>query len=106
MNSVINFVELENRVISATYRNLMGQGQGRASGAGQRRAAVQSGHDHILAIADRFAPDQAARFDQGGDLLFDGPERTRRACGAQCRFSYRLNAYYRSIFDMIQPAAI
>ena len=23
MNSVINFVELENRVISATYRNLM-----------------------------------------------------------------------------------
>ncbi len=23
MNSVINFIELENRVISATYRNLM-----------------------------------------------------------------------------------
>jgi hypothetical protein len=56
MNSVINFVELENRVISATYRNLMVK----AKVVLVELASGLQLPNHHLATAGRLAPDQAA----------------------------------------------
>ncbi len=69
MNSFINFVELENRVISATYRNLMLQAKvvlvDQASGEQLARACD---HDHV-AGPDRMVEDQVAGRRQAGRLL-------------------------------------
>ena len=51
MNSVINFVELENRVISATYRNLMVRAKVVLVDKTSGRAVARSGHHDCLAGA-------------------------------------------------------
>jgi hypothetical protein len=51
MNPAINFVELENRVISATYRNLMIKGEGRTRQQDQRGAIARPGHHDCLSGA-------------------------------------------------------
>jgi hypothetical protein len=73
MNPVINFVEFENHVISATYRNLM-------IGAKVVLVDKTSGEqlpDPVTTIASpapqRLAEDQAARLRQTGGLFSESP---------------------------------
>ena len=79
MHSVITFVEFENQVISATYRNLM-------IGAKVLLVDKDSGHElpeplcqDRLASPQWLGSDQAARPIQAGNLL---PSRAERPWGA------------------------
>ena len=90
MNPVINFVEFENRVISATYRNLM-------VGAKVVLVDKTSGEplpEPVTTIASP-APNGSLRIRlpdsvEAGGLLSEGAERTRRTCRAKRRFHVEL----------------
>ena len=82
MNSVINFVQFENQVISATYRNLM-------VGARVVLVDVISGDqlaspspDHF-ARTQRFAADQAAGLRQARRVRPARPQRARQPRGPE-----------------------
>jgi hypothetical protein len=88
MNSIIYFVEFENRVISATYRNLM-------IGAKVVIVDKTSGAqlpDPVTAIASPVPNGLlwTSRDGQTGGLLFESVERAWRAGRAKCRVSCQL----------------
>jgi hypothetical protein len=81
MTSSINFVELENRIISATYRNLMVRAKvvlvEKESGIGR------AGHHHHLDHAGWQPSDQASRgnqdlFPSGAQCAWEGHRPQRR----------------------------
>src|SRR5450755_3128970 len=94
MNSIIYFVEFENRVISATYRNLMIGAKVVIVDKDQRGAIARSGHHDRIPGPQRLAADQASRGGQTGRLLPESVERAWRAGRAECRVSSQLSPHF------------
>ncbi len=91
MNSVINFVELENRVISATYRNLMVRAKvvlvDKASGEQLPDPSPRLPHRRPTARCG-----SGCRRPSSRGILPDSAERAWRGCGAKRRVLRRLTA--------------
>ena len=89
MNSIIKFIELENRVISANYRNLMIK----AKVVLVDKASGKQLPDPVATIASpqRIVENQVAGLGEVGDLLFESSERARRGRRAKRRVPYQLD---------------
>ena len=102
MNPVINFVELENRVISVTYRNLM-------IGAKVVLVDKSSGEQLPDPVARITSPvpvgslqvSLPASVSQG--TTFEGPKRAWPICHAKCRVFGRLTVDFLRIFRICLP---
>ena len=85
MNSAINFVELENRTVSATYRNLMIKATVVLVDKASGQPLAEPVTTIVFALARRYAADQAAGFDGARDLFSSGLQCPWRKAGAQRR---------------------
>jgi hypothetical protein len=95
MISIVSFIEIENRVISAIYRNLMI----RARVVLVDKASGEQLADPVITIASP-APNGSLRIRlphsvKPGGLLSEGAERARRGCRAKCRVFRQLTGLLR-----------
>src|ERR1700685_2440076 len=103
MNAVINFVELENQVVSATYRNLMV----RAKVVVVNKTSGEQLPDPVVTIA---SPAPAGRPEvttpgggETGNLFLQSAQRPRRICREKRRVRGRLTSRFARFLGLCLP---